>query len=92
MSTPLKTSVVIPVYNEGKLIILTLKNIIHSLKKNYEIHLNMHEGNEHHIHEAFQIMLAYFMTEKEYAKYMHGLAKVLKTYNAKRLADAHNGL
>lgn len=37
MSTPLKTSVVIPVYNEGKLIILTLKNIIHSLKKNYEI-------------------------------------------------------
>lgn len=37
MSTLLKTSVVIPVYNEGKLIILTLKNIILSLKKNYEI-------------------------------------------------------
>jgi hypothetical protein len=52
----------------------------------------MREPEDHHIHEALQIMLAYFMTEKEYAKYMHGLAKVLKKYNAKRLADAHNGL
>ena len=66
--------------------------VVAGLKRNYEIHLNMREPEDHHIHEAFQIMLAYFMTEKEYAKYMHGLAKVLKTYNAKRLADAHNGL
>ena len=66
--------------------------VVAGLKRNYEIHLNMREPEDHHIHEAFQIMLAYFMTEKEYAKYIHGLAKVLKTYNAKRLADAHNGL
>jgi dolichol-phosphate mannosyltransferase len=37
MSEPSKISVVIPVYNEGELIILTLKNIIKSLKNNYEI-------------------------------------------------------
>jgi hypothetical protein len=65
---------------------------IDGLKRAYECHLSMREPEDHHIHEALQIMLAYFMTEKEYAKYMHGLAKVLKKYNAKRLADAHNGL
>lgn len=62
------------------------------LMQAYETHLSLREPEDHHIHEAFQIMLAYFMTEKEYAKYMHGLAKVRKTYNAKRIADAHNGL
>lgn len=66
--------------------------LVDGLKRNYETHLSLREPEDHHIHEAFQIMLAYFMTEKEYAKYMHGLAKVLKNYNAKRLADAHNGL
>ena len=62
------------------------------LMKSYETHLSLREPEDHHIHEAFQIMLAYFMTEKDYAKYMHGLAKVHKQYNAKRLTDAHNGL
>ena len=62
------------------------------LKRAYETHLSLREPEDHHIHEAFQIMLAYYMTEKEYAKYMHGLAKVHKKYNAKRLTDAHNGL
>lgn len=66
--------------------------LVEGLKKNYEIHLNMHEGNEHHIHEAFHIMLAYFMTEKDFAKYMKGLKSVHKKYSAKLLADAHNGL
>jgi molybdopterin-guanine dinucleotide biosynthesis protein len=66
--------------------------LVEGLKRNYEVHLQMHEDNEHHIHEAFHIMMAYFMSEKDYAKYMHGLAKVHKKYNAKRLAEANNGL
>ena len=33
----LKTSVVIPVYNEGALIVSTIKNITSSLKNNFEI-------------------------------------------------------
>jgi hypothetical protein len=52
----------------------------------------MHEGDEHHIHEAFQIMLAYFMKEKEYEKYMKSMSVQHNNYNAKRLAEAHNGL
>ena len=65
--------------------------LIDGLKKNYETHLSLREPEDHHIHEAFQIMLAYFMTDKEYRKYAHGLAKVTQKYNAKRLAEANNG-
>jgi regulatory protein YycH of two-component signal transduction system YycFG len=61
------------------------------LMKSYETHLSLREPEDHHIHEAFQIMLAYFMTDKEYRKYAHGLAKVTQKYNAKRLAEANNG-
>jgi len=66
--------------------------VVAGLKRNYEIHLNMREPEDHHIHEAFQILLAYFMTEKEYKKYSHGLAKVIQKYNSKRLVEANNGL
>jgi hypothetical protein len=62
------------------------------LMQAYETHLSLREPEDHHIHEAFQILLAYFMTEKEYSKYIHGLAKVHKKYNAQRLAEANNGL
>jgi hypothetical protein len=65
---------------------------IEGLQRAYECHLNMREPEDHHIHEALQIMLAYFMTDKEYRKYTHGLAKVMQKYNAKRLAEANNGL
>ena len=54
--------------------------LVEGLKKNYEIHLKTYEDNEHHVHEAFQIMLAYFMTDKEFRKYSHQLAKVQKKY------------
>jgi len=66
--------------------------LVEGLKSNYLVHLNMHEGDEHHIHEAFQIMLAYFMKEKEYEKYMKSMSVHHNNYNAKRLAEAHNGL
>jgi hypothetical protein len=66
--------------------------LVEGLKKNYEVHLSLREPEDHHIHEAFQIMLAYFMSEKEYRKYSHGLAKVIQKYNSKRLVEANNGL
>ena len=66
--------------------------VVAGLKRNYEIHLNMREPEDHHIHEAFQIMLSYFMTQKEYDKYMKGLAPVMKKYSAKLLTQAHGGL
>ncbi len=62
------------------------------LKRAYETHLSLREPEDHHIHEAFQILLAYFMTEKEFRKYSHGLAKLTQKYNAKRLVEANNGL
>lgn len=65
--------------------------LVAGLKRNYEIHLSMREPESHHIHEAFQIMLSYFMTEKDFDKYMKGLKNVHEKYSAKLLADAHNG-
>jgi len=63
------------------------------LKKAYEVHLSFPNEPDHdELHEAFKLMLNYFMLEKDYKKYMHGLAKVEKKYNAKRLAEAENGL
>ena len=66
--------------------------VVAGLKRNYEIHLNMREPEDHHIHEAFQIILSYFMTQKEYDKYMKGLKTVHEKYSAKLLAQAHGGL
>lgn len=66
--------------------------LIDGLKRNYETHLSLREPEDHHIHEAFQIMLGYFMSEKEFNKYMKGLKSVHEKYSAKLLADAHNGL
>ena len=66
--------------------------VVAGLKRNYEIHLNMREPEDHHIHEAFQILLSYFMTQKEYDKYMKGLKTVHEKYSAKLLAQAHGGL
>jgi hypothetical protein len=66
--------------------------LVSGLKRNYEIHLNMREPEDHHVHEAFQIMLAYFMSERDYEKYMKGLSPLHNKYSAKRLAEANNGL
>lgn len=63
-----------------------------ALKDAYEVHLHMYEKDSYHVHEAFKIMLAYFMTEKEYEKYMKSMSVEHNNYNAKRLAEAHNGL
>ena len=67
--------------------------LIESLKSGYKINLNFpDEPNFYEISQAFRTLLAYYMGDKEYAKYMHKRAKVRKTYNAKRLVEAENGL
>jgi ribulose bisphosphate carboxylase small subunit len=67
--------------------------LVESLKSGYKINLNFtDEPNFYEINQSFKTLLAYYMGDKEYAKYMHKMAKVRKNHNAKRLVDAHNGL
>lgn len=63
------------------------------LQRAYETHLLFPEEPDYdELHEAFKVILKYFLGEKAGTKYLHGLAKIEKKYNAKRLAEAENGL
>ena len=67
--------------------------LVEALKSGYKINLNFpEEPNFYEISQAFRTLLAYYMGDKEYAKYMHKRAKVRKNHNAKRLVEAENGL
>ncbi len=67
--------------------------LVEGLKSGYEINKSFtDEPNYYEIDQSFKTLLAYYMGDKEYAKYMHKRAKVRKNHNAKRLADAHSGL
>jgi hypothetical protein len=67
--------------------------LVEALKSGYAINLNFpDEPNFYEINQAFRTLLAYYMGDKEFAKYMHKRAKVRKTYNTKRLVEANNGL
>lgn len=67
--------------------------LVDGLKKGYEIHKTFpDEPDYEELDQAFKTLLSYYMGEKNYAKYMHDRAKTNKTYNTKRLVDAHNGL
>jgi ribulose bisphosphate carboxylase small subunit len=67
--------------------------LVESLKSGYKINLNFpDEPNFYEINQSFKTLLAYYMGDKEYAKYMHKMAKVRKNNTTKRLVDAHNGL
>ena len=67
--------------------------LVEALKSGYQVNLNFpDEPNFYEISQAFRTLLAYYMGDKEYAKYMHKMAKVRKNYNAKRLVEANNGL
>jgi hypothetical protein len=67
--------------------------LVEGLKKAYEINLTFpHEPNYDELNDAFKVLLKYFMGDKNGAKYLHGLAKVEKKYNAQRLAEANGGL
>ena len=67
--------------------------LVEGLKSGYEINLTFpEEPNFYEISQAFRTLLAYYMGDKECAKYLHAMAKVRKNYNAKRLVEANNGL
>jgi len=67
--------------------------LVEALKSGYKINLNFpEEPNFYEISQAFRTLLAYYMGDKECAKYLHARAKVRKTYNSKRLVEANNGL
>jgi hypothetical protein len=67
--------------------------LVEALQSGYETNRNFpDEPNFYEINQAFGTLLAYYMGDKDYAKYMHKRAKVRKNHNAKRLADAHSGL
>ena len=67
--------------------------LVEALKSGYKINLNFpEEPNFYEISQAFRTLLAYYMGDKECAKYLHARAKVRKHYNAKRLVEAENGL
>ena len=67
--------------------------LVEALKSGYQVNLNFpDEPNFYEINQSFKTLLAYYMGDKEYAKYMHKMAKVRKNYNAKRLVEAENGL
>jgi len=67
--------------------------LVEALKSGYTVNRNFpDEPNFYEINQSFRTLLAYYMGDKEYAKYMHKMAKVRKNHNAKRLADAHSGL
>ena len=42
--------------------------------------------------DAYKVVLSDFMLAQDYQKFMHDIAKKESKYNAKRLADANNGL
>ena len=67
--------------------------LVEALKSGYAVNRNFPDDpNFYEINQSFRTLLAYYMGDKEYAKYMHKMAKVRKNHNAKRLADAHSGL
>jgi hypothetical protein len=67
--------------------------LVEALKSGYVVNLNFpEEPNFYEVNQAFRTLLAYYMGDKECAKYLHARAKVRKNYNAKRLVEANNGL
>ena len=67
--------------------------LVEALKSGYAINLDFpEEPNFYEISQAFRTLLAYYMGDKECAKYLHARAKVRKNYNSKRLIEANNGL
>ena len=67
--------------------------LVEALKSGYKINLNFpEEPNFYEISQAFRTLLAYYMGDKECAKYLHARAKLRKKPKALRLVEAENGL
>ena len=67
--------------------------LVESLKSGYKVNHNFpEEPNFYEINQSFRTLLAYYMGDKECAKYLHARAKVRKNPKALRLVEAENGL
>ena len=67
--------------------------LVESLKSGYQVNLNFpDEPNFYEINQAFRTLLAYYMGDKECAKYLHARAKLRKNPKALHLVEAENGL
>ena len=64
--------------------------LLDALKQGFETNLQFpDEPNYYEINQSFRTLLAYYMTEKEFDKY---IKRFNKKYDAKRLVEANNGL
>lgn len=65
--------------------------LLDALRQGFETNLQFpEEPNYYEINQAFRTLLAYYMGDKEFNKYIKPFNKLKQ--NAKRLVDAHNGL
>ena len=64
--------------------------LVEGLKDGHRVNLEFpEEPNYYEINQAFRTLLAYYMGEKEFDKYIKPFNK---KYDAKRLVEANNGL
>lgn len=68
----------------------TEKIVAEALQESLRLELRMSEGDDRI--EAYKLVLSDFMVAEDYQKFMHDIAKKESKYNAKRLAEANNGL
>jgi hypothetical protein len=64
--------------------------LVEGLKDGFQVNLEFKdEPNYYEINQAFRTLLAYYMGDKEFNKYIKPFNK---QYNTKRLVEANNGL
>lgn len=68
----------------------TEKIVAEALQESLRLELRFGEGDDRV--EAYKLVLSDFMVAEDYQKFMHDIAKKESKYNAKRLAEAGNGL
>ena len=63
---------------------------VEGLKDGFKVNLEFpEEPNYYEVNQAFRTLLAYYMTEKEFDKFIKPFNK---KYDSKRLVEANNGL
>jgi hypothetical protein len=68
----------------------TEKIVAEALQESLRIELRFNEGHDRI--DAYKLVLSDFMLKEDFQKFMHDIAKKEFKYNAKRLAEAGNGL
>jgi hypothetical protein len=71
----------------------TEKVVADALQESLRLELRFGDGgNDPDRIEAYKLVLSDFMLAEDFQKFMHDIAKKESKYNAKRLAEAGNGL